>query len=70
VLKIKNTLGDPYGIEKINCAVQEVWEMKPNVFCIVATTEKTERKCINTRQNVINNFIWEVDSGTIREARF
>lgn len=32
--------------------------MRPNVFCIVATTDKNDKKCVNSRGNVVNNFIW------------
>jgi hypothetical protein len=36
--RIRNNIGDPYNIERVNCAMNEVWEIRPRVFMLVCTS--------------------------------
>jgi hypothetical protein len=68
--RIRNSIGDPYNIERVNCALNEVWEMRPGAFLLVCTTDKTELNATNLNGNVNNNFVWEIVGPVLREARF
>ena len=39
--KIKNTIGEPYNLNKVEMAINNLWETKRNIFCAVCVTNKT-----------------------------
>ena len=39
--KITNTIGIPYNMSKVECAVANLWESKRGMFCAVCITNKT-----------------------------
>lgn len=43
--KIKNTIGEPYGIQRVECAVSNIWEIKRGQLLAVCISNKTESKC-------------------------
>jgi hypothetical protein len=70
VVKVKNTIGEPYNLSKVECAVINLWEIKKNLFCLACISNKTESKSLNSAGLVNNNFILDVDHQTIRETKF
>jgi hypothetical protein len=68
--KIRNTIGEPYGMEKVEMAITNVWEMRRGQFCLVSVSNKTEGKALNKEGVVNNNFVMDVDTGVIRETKF
>lgn len=67
---IKNSVGEPYSLSKVEMAITNLWEARRNNFCMVTVSNKTENKALNKEGVVNNNFIVDVDAGTVREARF
>jgi len=47
-----------------------VWEIRPKVFLLVCTTDKTELNAKNLNGNVNNNFVWDTTAPLLRESRF
>lgn len=43
--KIRNSIGEPYGLARVECAVASVWEARRGVLLAVCITNKTESKC-------------------------
>lgn len=68
--KITNTIGMPYEMNKVECALANLWETKRGTFCAVCVTNKTEQKMVTKEGIVNNNFILDVALGTVREANF
>lgn len=58
VYRIQNTLGVPFNVPKICCAVLNIWEMKRNVFIMHCLSDKTQLNLVNERGVVMNNFVW------------
>jgi hypothetical protein len=67
---IKNTIGNGYNLNKIECAISSLWEMSAGKFCAVTISNKFEAKAINKAGVVNNNFIIDVVAGTVRETNF
>ncbi len=65
-IKITNTIGVPYEMNRVECAVANLWETKKGVFCAVCVTNKTEQKMLNKEGVVNNNFIIDVPKETVR----
>jgi hypothetical protein len=68
--KIRNTIGEPYGLAKVELAIANLWETKRGLFCLVCVSNKTEHKATNKDGVTNNNFIVDVQAQTIREAHF
>lgn len=68
--RIKNTIGEAYNLNKVECALINIWEIKPNVFCLVCISNKTESKAVNSQGVVNNNFIYDAEKQVITEAKF
>jgi hypothetical protein len=68
--KIRNTIGEPYGLNKVELAISSLWESKKGLFCLVCISNKTDSKAINKEGVVNNNFIVDVDTLTMREAKY
>lgn len=39
--KIRNTIGEPYNLNKVEMAITDIWETKRNNFCLVTVSNKT-----------------------------
>lgn len=60
-IKIKNTIGEPYNMNRVECALTALWEMKRGIFCAVCITNKTQLKMTNKEGVVNNNFILDLE---------
>lgn len=67
---IKNTIGEAYALNKVEMAITNLWETRRGNFCVVSVSNKTENKALNKEGVVNNNFIVDVEAGTVRETRF
>lgn len=64
---IENTVGALYGEMNVEINVASMWEMRKNEFCFVCHTSRT----IPNENGIINNnYIVDVQSKTVREAKF
>lgn len=63
-------MGLAYGLNKVEIAVNTIWEMKKDIFCICSITSKTEQEKKNAAGVVNNNYIMDVKTGVIRESKF
>jgi len=68
--RIRNTIGEPYNLNKVEMAITDIWETKRNNLCLVTVSNKTEHKAFNKDGVVNNNFILDLDLGTLRESKF
>ena len=68
--KIRNSIGDPYGIPRVECAVASAWEVRKGQILAVCISNKTESKCENASGVINNNFIIDLDTRVVREANF
>jgi hypothetical protein len=69
VYSIKQTLGDPYGIQNVQCALNTMWEVRPNEFMMVCVSNKTDDHKNKELGVVQNNYILNVQKGNLRETK-
>lgn len=67
---IRNTIGEPYGLNKVEMAITSLWETRRGQFLLVCVSNKTESQAINKEGVINNNFVMDVTTGTVREAQF
>ena len=61
-----NKVGEPYGMNKIQCALKTMWEIRPNEYMLVCDTDRTKPE----DAPINNNYVIDVKSGACREAKF
>lgn len=64
--KYKNEIGVPYNMNKVECAINTIWEMRNNVFLLSCISNKTEVNAVNKDGAVNNNFIVDTKTSTVR----
>ena len=68
--KIRNSIGDPYGLPRVECAVASAWEVRKGQILAVCISNKTESKCENASGVINNNYVIDLDTRVVREANF
>lgn len=68
--KIRNTIGEPYGLAKVECAINNIWETKRGQLLAVCISNKNEGKCENAAGVINNNFTIDLDTKVVRESKF
>jgi hypothetical protein len=75
-VKCKITAGDDYGVNDIQLKISYLWEIRPNVYMLVAISNKSEHKdkCKNKNGICNNNYIIDASLGNevakMREVKF
>lgn len=68
-VRINNTGGQAYNINNFSLSLANVWETKPGQFCLVGNSNK-EANGKNADGIINNNYIVDVNEGTMRETKF
>ena len=75
-VKARINIGAQYGVGDIQLKISYIWENKPNVYWLVALSNKYEHKekCKNKDGVINNNYVIDAtvskDQATIRETKF
>lgn len=64
--KIKQTLGEPYGLKDVWCCLNTMWETRRNEFMMVCVSNKTEQHKNKDIGVIQNNYILNVATGNLR----
>jgi hypothetical protein len=70
---LKSTLGSNYNLPKVEIAINNVFEVRPNELCLVCFSSKNESRAVNKDGVVNNNFILNTEcplSPYICESKF
>lgn len=57
-----NNIGQAYGKEKLQVAVETVWRISQHKFLLFCHTEKSNLGLENNEKNNNNNFIWDTSN--------
>lgn len=68
--KIKQEIGIPYGLANVQCALNTMWETSRDVFMMVCISNKTDDHKNKDLGVIQNNYILDVKTSVIREAKF
>ena len=62
-VKAANTLGIEYGINNLQVGIGGLWEIQPDNYMLVTSTNKNENKAKNKKGVVNNNFVLNATTG-------
>ena len=68
--RFKQEIGLPYNLANVQCALNTMWETTRDCFMLVCIINKNEEHKNKELGVIQNNYIMDVKTGVIREAKF